>query len=408
MTRLFGPHPPPHGRSRSDADGRSGGTALDLSQRPLLVFWETTRACMLACRHCRASALQEAAPGEMTAEEGMDLVRQVADFGHPSPILILTGGDCLMRKDVFQVVRFARSLGITVAMSPSVTPRLDPGAMAQMRQAGVRAVSISLDGALEITHDGIRGVEGHFKQTLSAVRSLVVAGFRVQVNTTVMRANASELADVFALVRESDAHIWEVFFLVNVGRGVTVEALDPAANGDVCHFLHEASSYGVTVRTVEAPFYRRITVERRLMAQAGAAPKTLPLGPLYHRLSRRLAERVGRPTHSPAQPSIVTRDGQGLIFVAHDGEVLASGFLPLSLGNVRSGNLASIYREHPVLKSIRKSAFSGACGTCAWKERCGGSRARAFNEGGDALGEDPACPFRETAMRRNPALGAPA
>jgi len=362
---------------------------------------------MLACRHCRASALQEPAPGEMTAEEGMDLIRQVAEFGRPAPILILTGGDCLMRKDVFEVVRYARTLGITVAMSPSVTPRLDGRAMAQMRQAGVRAVSISLDGALEITHDGIRGVEGHFTQTLSAVRSLVTAGFRVQVNTTVMRANASELADVFALVRESGAHIWEVFFLVNVGRGVAVEALDPTANQDVCHFLHEAAAYGVTVRTVEAPFFRRITVERRLQARAGIPPETLPLGPLYHRLSRRLVERMGRPTHSPAQPSIVTRDGQGLIFVAHDGEVLASGFLPLSLGNVRSQKLATIYRQHPVLKSIREGAFSGACGTCAWKERCGGSRARAFNEGGDALGEDPACPFRETASSRNPVLITP-
>ncbi|MCB0902287.1 MAG: radical SAM protein, partial [Actinobacteria bacterium] len=192
--------------------------AVDYAQRPMLVFWEVTRACLLACAHCRASATPDALPGELGTEEGRRLIDQVAGFGRPYPILVLTGGDCLLRKDTFELVEYANSLGVPVAMSPSVTPMLTDEAIHTMVECGVKAVSLSLDGATAATHDGVRGIPGHFDQTIPAIRALVAAGLKVQINTTVMRANVDELADIAALMAQTGVHIWEVFFLVHVGR----------------------------------------------------------------------------------------------------------------------------------------------------------------------------------------------
>ena len=215
--------------NRVPVSGHPAGLALprtiDYAQRPMLVFWEVTRACLLACRHCRASAARDPLPGELTGAEGRDLIDQVAAFGRPYPILILTGGDCLLRPDVFEMVEHANGLGVPVAMSPSVTPMLTPEAISRMVDAGVKAVSLSLDGAGPATHDGVRGIPGHFEQTIPAIRALVDAGLKVQVNTTVMRANLHELADIAAIMAETGVAIWEVFFLVHVGRGEATGAI---------------------------------------------------------------------------------------------------------------------------------------------------------------------------------------
>ena len=357
---------------------------VDYSQRPMLVFWEVTRACLLACRHCRASAARDPLPGELDSAEGRDLIDQVAAFGRPHPILVLTGGDCLLRSDVFEMVAYADSLGVPVAMSPSVTPMLTPDAIATMVSAGVKAVSLSLDGATAATHDGVRGVPGHFDQTIPAIRALVAAGLKVQINTTVMRANLDELADIAALMAETGVAIWEVFFLVHVGRGEATGAITPAQHEDVCHFLFDASHYGFTVRTVEAPFFRRIAVWRR----AGEpAPETAT----YLRLRERIVDRLGPPEGRSTAHTASTRDGKGIVFVSHDGEVYPAGFLPLPLGSVRDRPLAEIYRESPILRQIRAADFGGRCGRCEYADLCGGSRARAYAETGDPLAEDSAC-----------------
>ena len=192
---------------------------MDFTERPMLVFWETTRACPLACRHCRASATIEPLPGELSTLEGHQLVSQVARFGRPYPILVLTGGDCLSRPDLFEFVEHAVSENIPVALAPSVSPQLAGSTVERIAASGVKAVSISLDGARPQTHDTIRGIPGHFAQTVAAIGALVAAGLTVQVNTTVMRATVEELADVAALLTGLGAHVWEVFFLVHVGRG---------------------------------------------------------------------------------------------------------------------------------------------------------------------------------------------
>ena len=364
-------------------------TKLDLNERPLLVFWETTRACLLACRHCRASAIAEPLPGELTPAEGRELVRSLTEFDRPYPVLVLTGGDVLMRSDVLELAEYAASLRIPVALAPSVTPKLTPEAMGRMRAAGVKAVSISLDGAVARTHERIRGVEGHFVRTLEAIRMLREHGFVVQVNTVAMRENVEELPGVAALLDRLDVNVWEVFLLIKTGRGVQMEELTPAENEDLCHFLYEASRYGFVVRTVEAPFFRRVVATRDgdgLRLPAG-------LGPLYGRLSRQLVELLGEPRCEPKAQTKGTRDGKGIVFVGYDGDVYPAGFLPVTVGNVREQSLAQIYRDNGLLRDIRAGRFTGRCGTCGFTDLCGGSRARAFASGGDALGDDPACPF---------------
>lgn len=362
-------------------------TALDFATRPLLVFWEVTRACQLACHHCRASATPGALPGELDHDEGRRLIEQVAEFGRPHPILVFTGGDCLLRPDVFDLAGYARELGLPVAMSPSVTPMLTSDAIARMVEVGVSAVSISLDGAVAVTHDGVRGIPGHFDRTIPAIRALVAAGLKVQINTTVMARNVDELADIAAIVHDTGADIWEVFFLVHVGRGESTDAIGPADHEEVSHLLVDASSYGFVVRTVEGPFFRRVVLQRR------HRPDVRPLGQRYAALSARLVELLGPPSEHSSARTASTRDGKGILFVAHDGQVYPAGFLPLELGSVRDTPLATIYRDAPLLRDIRATAFTGRCGRCEYADLCGGSRARAFASSGDPLGEDPACAY---------------
>jgi AdoMet-dependent heme synthase len=350
----------------------------------MLVFWETTRACLLACRHCRASATTTPPPGELSTVEGRWLIDQVAGFGRPYPILVLTGGDCLLRPDLFELVDYAVSLGIPACLSPSVTPLLTADTIRRIAGSGVRAVSVSLDGSGPQTHDGIRGIAGHFDQTITAIRQLVAAGLTVQINTTVMAENVDELPAVAELLAQTGAHIWEVFFLVQVGRGTAATPLTPAAHEDVCHFLYDASAYGFVVRTVEAPFFRRVVTARR----AGAAPAA---SARYQRLSADLTARLGSSAAQPSAHTAPTRDGKGIVFISSDGQVYPAGFLPVGLGSVRTRPLADIYRDHPLLRSIRSAEFTGQCGACEYADLCGGSRARAYAASGDPLGPDPAC-----------------
>lgn len=372
---------------------RATSATLDLDRRPILVFWETTRACGLACLQCRACAISEPLPGELSTVQAQRFVDSLAGFGMPRPVLVATGGDVLMRHDLDELIARARALKVPVALAPSVTPLLTGERIDGLRGAGVKVVSISLDGGTAATHDGVRGVAGHFDQTVAAVRRLRAAGMTVQVNTVVMYDNVNELPQIARIVRETGASIWEVFFLIRVGRGLALGELSPAENEDVCHFLLDASRYGFVVRTVEAPFFRRIVAVRKdepIGTDAGALHE---LGRLYERLAAGLRAELGDPTSPPRAQTKGTRDGRGIVFVAHDGEITPSGFLPLSLGNVVRDDIVEVYREHPLLRRIRAAEFSGRCGRCAFRRLCGGSRARAYAATGDALAEDPACAF---------------
>lgn len=366
----------------------------DYARRPVLVFWELTRACLLACRHCRASAIPRPLPSQLSTEEGERLLASITEFGRPYPVVVLTGGDVMMRPDLLGLARTARTLGLHAAISPSVTPKLAPATLSDLREAGVKVASLSLDGASAATHEGLRGVSGHFEQTLAALRLLRRHDFTVQVNTVVRPENVAEMAEIAAIVADVGASIWEVFFLVRVGRGGALRELSPAQNEDVCQFLYDASRYGFIVRTVEAPFLRRVATWRH-------EGRPLQAGSLYRQLAGRLQELLGEPRGAPRVQTKGTRDGSGIVFVAHDGAVYPAGFLPLAVGNVRAQSLVELYRTSPLLRDIRAARFRGRCGDCEYADLCGGSRARAYAAAGDPLGEDPACAYAPVRPTRS-------
>jgi AdoMet-dependent heme synthase len=358
--------------------------SVDFARAPMLVFWETTRACGLSCLHCRASAIPDPLPGELTPEEGLRLIDQVAEFGAPPPLLVFTGGDPLRRRDLPELLSHARSRGITPAVSPAVTELLTDDALRRLMDVGVTSVSLSLDGSSAATHDGIRRAHGTYERTVSAVRSALDLGLKLQINTAVLRPNVHELARIFHDLRAWGVPTWEVFFLVQVGRATAELDLRPEEYESVANFLYDASRYGVVVRTVEAPFVRRVLRLRESSAYWDA--------PLYRSLASELVAHDGPAPGPSSLGRRGTLDGDGIVFVAHDGTVQPGGLLPVPLGNVRTGSIVELYRGSELLRRIRTRDFSGPCGSsCPDRSACGGSRARAYAQTSDPLASDPAC-----------------
>ncbi|WP_457751687.1 TIGR04053 family radical SAM/SPASM domain-containing protein [Thermococcus sp.] len=371
--------------------GKSGGS-WPYDQKPVLVFWETTKACRLKCKHCRAEAILQALPGELNTDEGKALIDSLTDFGRPYPILILTGGDPLMRNDIFELIEYAVEGGIRVGLAPAVTPLLTEETIERIAESGIKAVSISLDSPFPEVHDSIRGIEGTWERTVWAIREFLKRDLSVQVNTVVMRETVEGLPEMVKLLKDLGVEIWEVFYLVPTGRGNFESDLKPEEWEDVTHFLYEASKH-LLVRTTEGPMFRRIAIMRKALEEKGLNPDdVLKPGELYFRLKKRLVELLGEGGEARAQ-TMGTRDGKGIIFISYNGNVYPSGFLPFSVGNVREKSLVEIYRESELMKKLRSAEFRGRCGKCEFRHVCGGSRARAYAYHIDPLAEDPACPY---------------
>ncbi len=360
------------------------GRASPFSEKPVLVFWEMTRACLLSCVHCRASAIRDPLPGELTTAEGFRLIDSVASFGDRPPTMIFTGGDPLLRKDFFEILSYATKAGVRFAVSPAATEMLSFDTLRRIKDAGAASISVSLDGAVASTHDSIRGKEGVYARTVQAARDSVALGLNPQVNTTIMERNYKELPEMFHLIRSLGIKTWELFFLVKTGRGAGVEDLTPQQCEDVCNFLVDASFYDVTIRCVEGPFIRRVM--RRRSESDGYWDHDG-----YLSLRRGLLS-AGMPTSGRSSLGARgTLDGDGVIFVGHDGAIRPGGLVPIDIGNIKSDDLVRVYRENELLRKIRGREMSGPCGTCEFKEVCGGSRARAYSFWEDPLSSDPAC-----------------
>ncbi|MEV4492545.1 TIGR04053 family radical SAM/SPASM domain-containing protein [Micromonospora coxensis] len=368
----------------------------DVGERPFIVIWEATQACPLACLHCRASARPDRDTGELDTDEAVALMGQVAAFGRPAPLFVITGGDPFQRPDLETLVRRGTELGLAVSVSPSGTPTLTRTALAGLRAAGARAVSLSLDAATAAGHDGFRGVPGVRDLTLRAWRDAAELDLRVQINTTVTRDNVRDLPDIAAQVHDRGAMLWSVFFLVPTGRGQALRSLDAAQTEDVLNILYDLGET-VPVKTTEAHHFRRVCLQRDVLARRGEDPvPVLGLGPLYRELRALLDERglTGRASRSRRPPLRVSA-GNGFAFVSHRGDVHPSGFLPVSAGNVRHRSLVDIYRDSPLFTGLRDpSRLGGRCGACEFRAVCGGSRARAYATTGDVFAEEPACGYR--------------
>ncbi|AFO58595.1 TIGR04053 family radical SAM/SPASM domain-containing protein [Natrinema sp. J7-2] len=347
---------------------------FDTSERPFVLIWELTQACGLACDHCRADAQQRRHPDELSTAEGMTLLEQAAEFGD-GQLVVLSGGDPLVRDDVADLIAHGDDLGLRMTITPSGTGSLTADRIESMADAGLKRMAVSLDGASPESHDAFRGEDGSFEETIRAVEDARAAGLPVQVNTTVCRQTVNELPAIRDLLTEIGAVMWSVFFLVPVGRGRILEPVPPERADAVMEWLHEVSEtepFGV--KTTEAPQYRRVAMQRRADGDGtddGAA------GP---------GDGIKRRTGIVA--------GDGFAFVSHTGEVFPSGFLPESAGNVRERPVTELYRESELFRSLRdRDNLSGKCGACPYRHVCGGSRSRAFAHTGDPLASDPLCPF---------------
>lgn len=365
----------------AQAEGAARRTLFE--QKPVLVFWETTRACELSCVHCRAGAIREPLQGELDTVEGKRLIDEVASFGKPGPTLIFTGGDPLLRNDLFELMDHANRTGVRFAVSPAASELLTYDSLKRIKEAGAVSISLSLDGSSAQTHDSIRREPGTFARTLEATEDAIALGLSPQINTTAMRRNFRELPKIFRTISALGVKTWEVFFLVQVGRGARLEDLSPAECESACNLLYDVSRLGITVRTVEAPFVRRVAAERVRSGDYWRDPG-------YIGMKEELGEGADGPGKSSINPR-GTLDGDGIVFVGFDGTISPGGLLPVGLGNAREASIREVYRNDPLMRKLRERAFEGPCGECDFKFSCGGSRARAFSKGGDPLSSDPAC-----------------
>ena len=369
----------------------------DASERPFIVIWEVTRACQLVCTHCRADAIRTRNPFELTTDEGRHLLDDLASFGTPRPLVVLTGGDPFERPDLPELVAHGTRIGLNMALSPSVTDRLTRSVLEELHEAGAKAVSLSLDGATAHSHDSFRGVEGVFDATLDAARTVTEIGFRLQINTTVTRGNVLELPRMLKHVLGLGASLWSVFFLVPTGRGKDLQPLTAGEAEEVLHWLHDVSDL-VAIKTTEAPHYRRIAIQRAGFDAGGVSEldDAFPIGPLRSQLRADTTELLSgqEPRRRRPRPPIDVNSGRGFAFVDHVGVVYPSGFLPTAVGSVRKKSFPEIYRGSELLQSLRNpDTFGGRCGRCEFRSVCGGSRSHAYATTGDPLAEDPSCAY---------------
>jgi len=367
---------------------------MDFSQTPFIAIWETTQACDLACVHCRASAQPLPLPGELSHEEGVALLDEIADMG--AKVCVLSGGDPLKRADLLELIRHGKSRGLRMATIPAATPLLDRGAVYALKAAGLDQMALSLDAAIPEDHDRFRGVAGAFERTMAAVQWAHDVELPVQINSVMSRHNVDDVDRLIELVRGLGIVFWEVFFLVPVGRGADIPGLSAEQYEEVFAKLYQAARRApFIVKITEAPHFRRYYYEQRLR-ESGIDPRQLVWNDVE--LPEEL-RRLEGPRGTIGQAPVAVNAGKGFVFIAYNGEVYPSGFLPLSCGTIRRSPLRTIYQTSPLMQALRDpNRLKGRCGVCEYRAICGGSRSRAYALTGDPLAEEPRCAYQPLAF----------
>jgi radical SAM protein len=346
---------------------------VDFDRAPFTIAWEVTRACAFSCVHCRADAQHRRDPRELTTEEGFALIDRLAEFG--SPILVFTGGDPMMRKDLFELIEYADRAGLRCSLTPTATALPTVERLRRAQQAGIRRIALSLDAPTPEVHDEFRKVRGSWERTMTILRNARSIGLSAQVNTTVTTHNLALLPDMVPFVKEVGAVQWSVFFLVPMGRGQELSMITPEQHEEVFTWLHELALAGdFDVKATAAPMYRRVAMQHRAAGQVAGA------GFAFH-------DGLDRPAQG-------VNDGRGFLFISHLGEIMPSGFLPIGVGNVRTDDVVDVYRNDPLFRALRDpEQLTGKCGVCEFRTVCGGQRGRAYAVTGDPLASDPACAY---------------
>jgi len=345
---------------------------------PFAIAWEVTRACAYACVHCRADALHQRDPRELSTAEAKALIERLAAFGN-NPILIFTGGDPMMRPDLFELIAYAVEHGLRCSLTPTATALATRERLEKARDAGIRRVALSLDAPRAEVHDEFRKVKGSWQRTMDILHRAHDVGLSVQVNTTVAKHNIDILHEMVPFIQEVGAVQWSVFFLVPTGRAMAEQMISAEQHEKVLNWMYDlAQTAPFDIKATAAPMYRRVAIERK-RAQSDGQPVT------FQSAGFQYADGLNRPTKG-------VNDGNGFLFISHIGEIQPSGFLPVTAGMVREHDVVDVYRNSQIFKDLRNpDKYRGVCGTCEYREVCGGQRGRAYGVTGDYLESDPAC-----------------
>ncbi|MGE5112724.1 MAG: radical SAM protein [Acidobacteriaceae bacterium] len=391
--------------------------------KPRLIFWEVTKGCNLRCIHCRATATELASPTDLPNEKALDIIRQIA--GYANPILVLSGGEPLYRSDIFQLARYGTDLGLRVALATNGT-LVTKEIARKIVDAGVKRVSISLDGSTAEIHDSFRGIPGAFDAAIYGFRNLKELGMPVQINMTIARHNAKQLPDVLNMVRNLGADALHTFLLVPVGCGVDIaeeQMVPPQEYEDILNWFYDQSLTGdIELKATCAPHYFRVVRQRRVAERKAAgygqqrADAPAPaIGPVEMTMPGSTGisftgkpERSGHSGHPGGHPgghpdamNAVTKGclaGTGVCFISHEGEIYPCGYLPTLAGDLRKQTFAEIWEKAEVFQTLRDDdALKGKCGCCEFRHVCMGCRARAYAATGDFMASEPFCVYQPKA-----------
>lgn len=365
---------------------------------PRLIFWETTAGCNLRCIHCRRITVADTLmPQDLSTREAFAMIDDIASFARP--ILVLSGGEPLFRPDILQIARYATERGLIVALATNGT--LIDRALAQaIKDAGVRRVSLSLDGADAATHDLFRG-PGAFDRALAGLAHLRAVGLPVQINTTIARHNLHQLDQTWQLAKSLGAVALHLFLLVPVGCGQEIadeQMITGAEYEAVLNWLYDREMEGgIELKATCAPHYFRIVRQRQAAERRQGIVRERPAS---------LARQQGTGSHPDSHPAMnsMTRGclaGTGVCFVSHRGEVFPCGYLPIAVGNIRQQSFRAIWEDAPLFQELRDPGLlQGKCGLCEFKGVCGGCRARAYGMTGEVLDEEPFCIYEPHMKER--------
>lgn len=336
-----------------------------------LVAWELTGACNLKCLHCRASAVEKPLPDEFTTQECFDLVDEIAGFAKPT--IILTGGEPLLRPDVFDIASYVTGRGLSVVMGTNGT-LITPEVAARIKESGIRRCAISLESATPPLHDAFRNVPGAFDATLEGIKNLRDAGVEFQIAPTVTARNVDQINDIVDMAVELGAAAVHIFLLVPTGRGKALQAeeIPPQQYEEVLNwFCDKQRQVKIHLRATCAPHYYRI------VRQKGG---TVSVAPQTHGFESMTRGCLG---------------GISFCFIGHTGDVQPCGYLEVKAGNIRETPFHRIWTEAPLFNELRDfRKLKGKCGICEFKNVCGGCRARAYTVTGDYLAEEPYCIYK--------------
>jgi heme b synthase len=346
---------------------------------PRLVFWETTAACNLKCIHCRASAVDFQSPDDLTTKESFALLDSIASFARP--VIVISGGEPLVRSDIFDIASHGNGLGLKMVMATNGT-LLTPDIARKMKESGIQRISVSLDGASAASHDDFRRQQGAFDSALAGIEYVKAVDIPFQVNTSITRRNIDEIEEIMALAERIGAVALHIFLLVPTGCGKEIadeEMITPRQYEEILNWFYDQSkTTTLNLKATCAPHYFRIMRQR-------AAKEGVKITPETHGFEAMTKGCLA---------------GSAVCFVSQKGDIYPCGYLPVKAGNVRETPFPQIWNGSELFRVLRdESKLEGKCGPCEFKNVCGGCRARAFAETGNFLTEEPYCAYTPFRMR---------